>query len=177
MAYKELVHESIFREQGLIIYEIGYKIEDALLLIVKVRSTLCLKLDKLTGRDVLEAMLNYMENFNASSAHYKSSLTLKNVVEFLIFNPQFPKSLTYIIDSLLKEFKLLPKAKETLTTYEEVMLEARTILESVDLDALIHIKEEEGVYMELDTILSQLSDLFLKCSDTFSHTYFSHYDE
>jgi uncharacterized circularly permuted ATP-grasp superfamily protein/uncharacterized alpha-E superfamily protein len=177
MAYKELVHESIFREQGLIIYEIGYKIEDALLLIVKVRSTLCLKLDKLTGRDVLEAMLNSMESFNAYRAHYKSSLTLKNVVEFLIFNPQFPKSLTYIIDSLLKEFKLLPKAKETLTTYEEVMLEARTILESVDLDALIHIKEEEGVYMELDTILSQLSDLFLKCSDTFSHTYFSHYDE
>lgn len=177
MAYKELVHESIFREQGLIIYEIGYKIEDALLLIVKVRSTLCLKLDKLTGRDVLEAMLNSMESFNAYRAHYKSSLTLKNVVEFLIFNPQFPKSLTYIIDSLLKEFKLLPKAKETLTTYEEVMLEARTILESVDLDSLIHIKEEEGVYMELDTILSQLSDLFLKCSDTFSHTYFSHYDE
>ncbi len=177
MAYKELVHESIFREQGLIIYDIGYKIEDALLLIVKARPMLCLKLDKLTGRDVLEAMLNSMESFNAYRAHYKSSLTLKNVVEFLIFNPQFPKSLTYIIDSLLKEFKLLPKAKETLTTYEEVMLEARTILESVDLDALLHIKEEEGVYMELDTILSQLSDLFLKCSDTFSHTYFSHYDE
>ena len=177
MAYKELVHESIFREQGLIIYEIGYKIEDALLLIAKARPMLCLKLDKLTGRDVLEDMLNSMESFNAYRAHYKSSLTLNNVIEFLIFNPQFPKSLTYIIDSLLKEFKLLPKAKETLTTYEEVMLEARTILESVDLDALLHIKEEEGVYMKLDTILSQLSDLFLKCSDTFSQTYFSHYDE
>lgn len=177
MAYKELVNESIFKEQGLIIYEIGYKIEDALLLIAKARPMLCLKLDKLTGRDVLEDMLNSMESFNAYRAHYKSSLTLNNVIEFLIFNPQFPKSLTYIIDSLLKEFKLLPKAKETLTTYEEVMLEARTILESVDLDALLHIKEEEGVYMKLDTILSQLSDLFLKCSDTFSQTYFSHYDE
>ena len=38
MAYKELVKESIFKEQGLFIYKIGYKIELALLLISKSRS-------------------------------------------------------------------------------------------------------------------------------------------
>lgn len=177
MAYKELVNESIFKEQGLIIYEIGYKIEDALLLIAKARPMLCLKLDKLTGRDVLEDMLNSMESFNAYRAHYKSSLTSKNVVEFLIFNTQFPKSLTNIVNSLLKEFQLLPKTKETLTTYEEVMIEAQSILESIDFDALFDIKDNEGVYMKLDTILSHLSELFLKCSNTFSNTYFSHYEE
>lgn len=177
MAYKELVNESLFKEQGLIIYEIGYKIEDAVLLIAKARPMLCLKLDKLTGRDVLEGILTSMESFNAYRAHYKTSLTLKNVVEFLIFNPQFPKSITYIVDSLLKEFKLLPKAKHTLTTYEEVMLKAKKILESADLDELMDIKEEEGVYVKLDSMLSELSDLFLKCSNTFSNTYFSHYDE
>ena len=156
MAYKELVNESIFREQGLIIYEIGYMIEDALLLIAKARPMLCLKLDKSVGHDVLEGMLNSIESFNAYRAHYKSSLTLKNVVEFLIFNPQFPKSLMYIIDHLLKEFKLLPKAKKIFTSYEQMMLEARTILESLDVDKLIIIKEEEGVYMELDTVLSAI---------------------
>lgn len=177
MAYKELVNESIFREQGLIIYEIGYMMEDALLLIAKARPMLCLKLDKSVGHDVLEGMLNSMESFNAYRAHYRSSLTLKNVVEFLIFNPQFPKSITYIVDTLLKEFKLLPKAKKTLTSYEGTMLKARTILHDMDLDVLIDIKEEEGVYMELDAVLSQLSDLFLECSNEFSNTYFSHHDE
>ena len=177
MAYKELVNESIFKEQGLIIYELGYKIEDALLLIAKARPMLCLKLDKSVGHDVLEGMLNSMESFNAYRAHYRSSLTLKNVVEFLIFNPQFPKSITYIIENLLKEFKLLPKAKDTLTSYEKVMLDARTLLESVSLNDLMKIKDEEGVYMELDTVLSQLSDLFLECSNEFSNTYFSHNDE
>ena len=177
MAYKELVNESIFKEQGLIIYELGYKIEDALLLIAKARPMLCLKLDKSVGHDVLEGMLNSMESFNAYRAHYRSSLTLKNVVEFLIFNSQFPKSITYIIENLLKEFKLLPKAKETLTSYEKVMLDAHTLLESVSLDDLMKIKDEEGVYMELDTVLSQLSDLFLECSNEFSNTYFSHNDE
>ena len=177
MAYKELVKDSIFKEQGLILYHIGYKIEDALLLISKAKSMLCLKLDKSIGHDVLEGMLNSIESFNAYRAHYRSSLTLENVVDFLIFNPQFPKSLMYIIDNLLTEFKLLPKAKNTLTTYEETMLEARLLLRSMDAKSLMKIKEEEGVYVELDEMLSQLSDLFLECSNEFSNTYFSHYDE
>ncbi|CAA6811778.1 MAG: Protein containing domains DUF404, DUF407, DUF403 [uncultured Sulfurovum sp.] len=177
MAYKELVNESIFREQGLLIYEIGYRMEDALLLIAKARPMLCLKLDKSVGHDVLEGMLNSMESFNAYRAHYRSSLTLRNVVEFLVLNPQFPKSLTYIVDTLLKEFTLLPKVKETETSYEKLMLQARRILQRIDLDVLINIKEEEGVYMELDAVLSQLSDLFLECSNAFSNTYFSHHDE
>ncbi|MEN8727706.1 MAG: circularly permuted type 2 ATP-grasp protein, partial [Sulfurovum sp.] len=177
MAYKELVKDSIFKEQGLILYHIGYKVEDALLLISKAKSMLCLKLDKSVGHDVLEGMLNSIESFNAYRAHYRSSLTLENVVEFLIFNPQFPKSLMYIIDSLLNEFKLLPKAKGTLTSYEEKMMDARLLLESMELKSILEIKEEEGVYVEFDEMLSQLSDLFLECSNEFSNTYFAHYDE
>jgi len=178
MAYKELVNESIFKEQGLILYDIGYKIEDALLLVSKARSMLCLKLDKSTGHDVLEGMLNSIESFNAYRAHYKSSLTLENVVDFLILSPQFPKSLTYITDELLKEFKLLPKAKEdTSTPYEEAIIEVKSLLESIDLKSFMTIKEEEGVYAKLDNILAQVSDLFLECSNEFSNTYFAHYDE
>jgi uncharacterized alpha-E superfamily protein len=177
MAYKELVRESIFKEQGLILYDIGYKIEEGLLLISKARSILCLKLDKSIGHDVLEGMLNSMESFNAYRAHYKTTLTLENVVDFLILNPQFPKSLTYITESLLKEFKQLPKAKQAMTSYEEAMIECQALLKSMELETLIQIKEEEGVYVELDKVLSQLSDLFLECSNAFSNTYFSHNDE
>jgi uncharacterized alpha-E superfamily protein len=159
------------------LYDIGYKIEEGLLLISKARSILCLKLDKSIGHDVLEGMLNSMESFNAYRAHYKTTLTLENVVDFLILNPQFPKSLTYITESLLKEFKQLPKAKQAMTSYEEAMLECQTLLKSMDLETLIQIKEEEGIYVELDKVLSALSDLFLECSNAFSNTYFSHYDE
>lgn len=177
MAYKELVRESIFKEQGLILYDIGYKIEEGLLLISKARSILCLKLDKSIGHDVLEGMLNSIESFNAYRAHYKSSLTLENVVDFLILNPQFPKSLTYMTESLLKEFKQLPKANKTVTSYEVTMLKVEELLKSMDLQTMLQIKEEEGIYVELDKLLSLLSDLFLECSNEFSNTYFSHYDE
>ncbi len=177
MAYKELVKESIFREQGLILYDIGYNIEAALLLISKSRSMLCIKLDRSIGYDVLEGMLNSLESFNAYRAHYRSSITLENVVDFLIFNPQFPKSLTYITKKLLKEFKQLPKAKEYLTSYEKPIAKAQELLQSTELASLMQIKDEEGVYTQFDKILSKLSQLYLECSNEFSNTYFSHYDE
>ncbi len=177
MAYKQLVYESVFRAQGYLLYEIGFQIEDSLLLISKAKSMLCIKLDKSVGHDVLEGMLNSIESFNAYRAHYRSSLSLKNVLEFLILNKQFPKSIGYIIDDLLREFKLLPKAKKETTSYEKALLQAKELLESVDLNALLETKEEDGVYMELDKVLSELSTLFLECSNEFSNTYFSHYDD
>ncbi len=177
MAYKQLVYESIFREQGFILYEIGLQIEDALLFISKAKSMLCIKLDKSIGHDVLEGMLNSLESFNAYRAHYRTSLALDTVLEFLILNNQFPKSIAYIADNLLKEFKLLPKIKKELTSYEKSVIQAQLLLESMDLKTLLDIKEEDSVYLELDNILSQLSDLFLECSNEFSNTYFSHYDE
>jgi len=177
MAYKELVRESIFKEQGLILYDIGYKIEDALLLISKARSMLCLRLEKSIGSDVLEGMLNSIESFNAYRAHYKSALSLENVLDFVVLNTQFPKSLSYIADKLLNEFKLLPKTKATVTSYEEAILKAQAILTSIDMKTLTNIKEEDGVYTQLDAVFAQLSDLFSECSDKFSHTYFSHYED
>ncbi|MEA3523285.1 MAG: alpha-E domain-containing protein, partial [Campylobacterota bacterium] len=177
MAYKELVNESVFKEQGLILFDVGCKIENALLLISKARSMLCLKLDKSIGHDVLEGMLNSMGSFNAYRAHYKSSLTLENVVDFLVLNSQFPKSLTYITDALLQEFTSLPKAKDYLNTYEAPITKALKLLESLDVEFLLQSSDNEGVYTKLDAILEELSDLYLECSNEFSNTYFSHYDE
>jgi uncharacterized alpha-E superfamily protein len=177
MAYKELVKESMFKEQGLFIYTIGYKIELALLLISKSRSMLCFKLDRFIEHDVLEGILNSLESFNAYRAFYRSSLNLENVVDFLILNPQFPKSLIYITTQLIQEFKLLPKAKISLSSYEKPIVEAQKLLESTSLESLMQIGEDEGIYKKLDTLLVTMASLYLECSNEFSNTYFSHYDE
>ena len=176
MAYKELVRESIFKEQGLILYDIGCRIENSLLLISKARSMLCLKLDKSVGNDVLEGILNSLGSFNAYRAHYKSSLTLENVVDFLIFNTQFPKSLRYITESLLQEFKSLPKANSCASS-EAPITAAKELLINANTEDILHSSDVDGVYTKLDNILAEISKLYLECSDKFSHTYFSHNDE
>lgn len=176
MAYKELVRESLFKEQGLILYDIGCRIENSLLIISKARSMLCLKLDKSVENDVLEGILNSIGSFNAYRAHYKSSLTLENVVDFLIFNTQFPKSLRYITESLLEEFKSLPKASSCASS-EAPITAAKELLINAKIEDILRTSDVDGVYIKLDNMLAEISNLYLECSDKFSHTYFSHYDE
>jgi uncharacterized alpha-E superfamily protein len=177
LAYKELVEESMFREQGLVLYDIGYRIESVQLLISKARSLLCLRQEKAAEYELLEALLNTCESFNAYRAHYRSALQLENVIEFLLLNPQYPKSLTYQTQKLLSDLKDLPKSRTHLTEYEAPIFQAYSRLKLATANALVVYEESDGVYKELDTLLSDLSDLFMKASDEFSKTYFSHYDE
>lgn len=177
IAYKELVKESIYKEQGLILFDIGYRIENALLLISKARSIMCQKVEKSVEYDILEGLLNSIESFNAYRTKYKSSLLLRNVVEFLIFNKQFPKSLTYITEDLLHELKSLPKSKSELSSYENPILKASELLKSLEIDEMLHSREDDVIYFRFDEILSQLSQFYIECSNELSKTYFSHYGE
>lgn len=179
MAYKELIDESIFKEQGLILYDIGCKIEISQLLISKLRSLLTLKLDKLLEYDVLDSMLNSYESYNSYRAYYKSSLDLKNVLDFLLFNTKYPKSLIYIITQLLEDLKELPKNSHSsrLSNFEEPVFKAFSMITLANSNKLLEIKEDEFIYKELENFLSIISDLLSKTSEELTKTYFSHYNE
>ncbi|MDD2789125.1 MAG: circularly permuted type 2 ATP-grasp protein [Sulfurimonas sp.] len=177
MAYKELVQESIFKEQGLLLYEIGSKIEDTILLLSLCRSLMTLDIDKSMEYDILDSLLHTMESFNAYRAHYKSSLMLENVVEFVVLNRQFPKSIIHICKELIDDFKILPKSKEIVSDYEEPIYKAYKILESMEISKVLRLKEDEVVFFEFDRLLAELSQLYIDCSNEFTKTYFSHNDE
>ena len=178
MAYKELVKESMFKEQGLVIYDIGFKIESVLMFLSKIRSLLCLEVEKSLQSELLEALLISMEGLNAYRAHYKGPLQMENVLELLIFNKKFPKSLAYISAKLIREFKELPKAKESVASYEEPIYKAKAYIESKRLEELLRLDEKtNSVYEELDIIAATLSNYFIECSNEFTKTYFSHSDE
>ncbi|MCR8711350.1 circularly permuted type 2 ATP-grasp protein [Aliarcobacter butzleri] len=179
MAYKELIDESIFKEQGLILFDIGCKVEISQLLISKLRSLLTLKLDKLLEYDVLDSMLNSYESYNSYRTYYKSSLDLKNVLDFLLFNTKYPKSLIYIIKELLEDLKELPKTinNSRLSNFEEPVFKAFSMITLTNTDKLLETKEDEFIYKELENFLSIISDLLSKTSEELTKTYFSHYNE
>ena len=66
-------------------------------------------------------MLNSYESYNSYRAYYKTSLHLENVVDFLIFNTKYPKSLVYILTQLLEDLKELPNNTDSshLSNFEE----------------------------------------------------------
>ena len=167
MAYRELIDESIFKEQGLILYDIGCKIEISQLLISKLRSLLTLKLDKLIEYDVLDSMLNSYESYNSYRAYYKSSLDLENVLDFLIFNTKYPKSLIYIINQLLSDLKELPKNANSphLSSFEEPVFKVFSMITLTTTQKLLETNEDDYVYKKLDEFLSILSDLLTQTSE------------
>lgn len=179
MAYRELIDESMFKEQGLILYDIGSKIEISQLLIAKLRSLLTLKLDKLIEYDVLDSMLNSYESYNSYRAYYKSSLDLENVLDFLMFNTKYPKSLIYIITQLLSDLKELPRNinNSHLSNFEEPVFKVFSMITLSNTQKLLESDEEEYVYTQLDEFLSTISNLLTETSEELTKTYFSHYNE
>ncbi len=176
MAYKELINESIFKEQGLILFDIGGKIEIALLLISKLRSLLTMKHDKMLQYEVLDSLLNSYESYNSYRAYYQSSLDLSNVIEFLIFNTKYPKSLIYIITDLLANLKELPKQKNSdyFNRYEEPIFKVYSKIKLSNPTELLKINKNQFWYEKLEEFLSELSSLLILASDELTKTYFSH---
>ncbi|ADG94748.1 protein of unknown function DUF404 [Arcobacter nitrofigilis DSM 7299] len=179
MAYKELIDESIFKEQGLILYDIGCKLEASQLLISKMRSLLTTKLDNILEYDILDSMLNSYESYNSYRAHYKSSLDLENIIEFLLFNTKYPKSLIYIINELLQNLKELPYInKDThLSDFEAPIFKIYSMLKLSNAKSLLKTKDEDFIYKKFDNLLSKASLHLAESSEELTKTYFSHYNE
>lgn len=179
MAYKELIQESLFIDQGSLIYEIGARIERAQLMISKARSLLIPLMDPLEEYELLEVLLASCESLNAYRARYRTTYDIRKVIEFLLLDIRFPKSLIAEIDALSKLFPLLPKYQNVGegNPYDEALFEVRTMLSVSDIESLIGCSEGEYVRNVLDQLLSNLSDQLITVSNEFSKTYFSHYGE
>lgn len=179
MAYKELIEDSLFEEQGLVLYEIGARLERSQLLISKSRSMLTSVYDPFTEYEVLETLLGSCESMNAYRAHYRSSIELPHVSEFLLLDIQFPKSLISEVDKLLKALPQLPKFKNEiyLSRYEEPLFEAFSLLRLTRIEVLCELQTNEYIRENMDKLLSDVADKLIIASDELSKTYFAHYDE
>ncbi len=179
MAYKALIEETLFEEQGLVLYDIGARLERAGLLIAKGRAMLTSVYEPFVEYEVLEALLGTSESLNAYRAHYRSSIDIVHVSEFLLLNRHFPKSLISEIDQLLKALPKLPKFKHEmyLSRYEEPLFEAFSLLRLERIENLCILKEDVFVRDEMEVLLSSIANKLIVAANELSKTYFSHYDE
>ena len=104
-------------------------------------------------------------------------MVLENVIEFVILNKKFPKSIISVCKELLAEFKMLPKSGDIMSAYEEPIHKAYKILNSLNVAKLLERKEDEIIYFTFDKYLAELSKLYIDAANEFTKTYFSHNDE
>jgi uncharacterized alpha-E superfamily protein len=118
-----------------------------------------------------------MSNEGLVNYRYKYRMPLEHslVLDFLLFDPNNPRSLVYQVDRLKALLKLLPKNQgEHLTEYERLIGEADRLLKRADRAALASVDEEGIAYKRLDDFLSSLYAVLAAIPGIISKTYFKH---
>lgn len=176
IAFMGLIEESILVSQGLLLYFIGLQMEQAMLSISKFRSLLVFNYDEPIQYDILESLLTSHESLNIYRYSYRSYLSLENVISLIILDKEYAKSLTYQIQRIKKDIDRLPvSAKTEAFSEHKLKIEAAyTKIQQVSIDALLQLNEEGTMRIELDALLSDLSDLLHETSMAVSNTYFNH---
>ncbi len=176
VAFIGLNRESISREQGWIMLDLGRKIEQSLLLISMLKATMTASLSEQVEYNLLQAVL--MSNENLVNYRYKYRLPVQNslVLDLMLFDPNNPRSLTYQVDRLKAHLQNLPKTNNghALTGYERLIIEADTLLKLVNKQEISNPDKESRTYKKLDEFLEKLYDLLSGIPGMISKTYFKH---
>ena len=179
-AYKELIRESISKEEGLIFYQIGSKVEMAMLLISQIRSLLTFRYDRNREHEVLQFILNAHEGYTSYRAYYKSNLHLNLVLKFLIFQKNYSKSLASLMTALNRQTQSLiqmDKMQMRFYSSSNYIQKILALIDETEVQDLINECDGSYVYCELDTFLDKLASLLNEFSHEFTKNYFTHYYE
>jgi uncharacterized alpha-E superfamily protein len=176
VAFIGLNRESISREQGWLMLDMGRKIEQCILLSSMLRATLVNKYDDQVDYNLQEALLISNECLVNFRYKYRSLLQLPLVLDLMIFDPNNPRSLVYQLDRLKKNLGNLPKTMgdHTILAHDLLIAEAYSLLKHTDKEKLSVLDEEAGQHINLDDFLSKMYELLSGIQSTISKTYFIH---
>lgn len=176
VAFIGLNRESISREQGWMVLDIGRKIEQGLLLLNMLRTTLVNRSSPQVEYNLRQSVLMSHESLVNYRFKYRQPIDARLVLDFMLFDPKNPRSLAYIVNRLNAHLKQLPgdHAGHALTEYQRLILEADTLLKLADREPFTVADCEEPVYTQLDQFLSRLYTLLAAIPDVISKTYFKH---
>jgi uncharacterized alpha-E superfamily protein len=176
VAFIGLNRESISREQGWILLDVGRKIETSLLLITLLRTTLVNRSSDPVEYHLQQSVLMSNESLVNYRYKYRMPITLGLVLDLMLFDPNNPRSLIYQVNRLKVYLSNLPKNPGAywLTEYERLILEADTLLKLADKDELTLAGPADKEYRVLNNFLSKMYGLLSGIPDVISKTYFKH---
>jgi uncharacterized circularly permuted ATP-grasp superfamily protein/uncharacterized alpha-E superfamily protein len=176
VAFIGLNRESISREQGWILLDLGRKIEQSLLLINMLKVTMVGRYSDQVEYNLQQSVL--MSHESLVNYRYKYRMPISNglVLDLMLFDPNNPRSLTYQIDRLKAYLKNLPRGLDGhgIPEYKRLILEADALLKQADREELALADAEWNEYQRLDEFLSKMYMLLAAIPDVISKTYFKH---
>lgn len=179
IAFIGLIEESILVDQGLLLYFIGFQMEQAIMTVDKSRALLTIRYDEEVEYEILESLLNSHESLNIYRYSFKSYLNVENVIKLILLDDSYSRSLKYQLNRIQKDIFRLPKRTDDdeLTFVQKSILKACDIVENARASVLIHVDNDAFTRSQLEELLAALSDVVHQTSMSLTDTYFNHSDE
>lgn len=176
LAFKGLNTESMTSEQGRLMYDTGRRIEQGILQASLVRSTLMFQQDEPVEYPLLEALLSGCESLNTYRYRYRSHLQTQAVIDLLLLDTTYPRSVAYQLAQLQIHLAGLPKsyASNRLSEEERLVWEAFTALGLSDAGQLLRPNEKTGMREELDALLAKMGSLLARTATVITQKFFNH---
>jgi uncharacterized circularly permuted ATP-grasp superfamily protein/uncharacterized alpha-E superfamily protein len=176
VAFSGLVAESMTRESGWQLLDLGRRLERGLGLISLLRATLVPHLDEAVQRQLMETLLGICDSLNTFRRRYRSYMHLPTVLELLLMDEEHPRSLAYQLEQLRWHITALPRdrQRERFGADERCLLEAYSRLRLAEVSQLSRMDEESGDQVLLDELLAGQAQSLWRLSEIITTTYFSH---
>ena len=175
-AFLGMNRESVRREQGWNIMDLGRKLEQTLYIISLLRSVFQKKQKEQVEHELLESVMIASQSLITYRYTYRDHLQLPLALELLMLDTNYPKSLAYLVKKIKRYVSLLPKeGKEIpLSDRQRNIQEADSLLKLADTVALTKYDPDSKEYVALTNFLDKLYSLIADTSMLISKTYFKH---
>jgi len=176
VAFIGLTTESMTREAGWLMLDSGRRLEHSLTLIALLRATVVQRHEPALQNQLLEAVLISTDSLSIYRRRYRSFIKLPMVLELLLMDETHPRSLAYQLHRLSDHIGALPRerGKGQLSEEERLILKAYTDLRLVKVSELVNVADDVGVYSELESVLSAMTELLWRLYEVLAQAYFSH---
>ncbi len=174
-AFSGLASESMTRESGWLLLQIGRKLESSLAIIALLRATVVLKHDDILQHKLLESILHVTDSFSLYQRRYRSAKRLPMVLELLLMDEKHPDALLFQLSVLKDNLASLPGdvTRNRLRKEDALILKAYTTLKLATCEQLL-LETESGIYDNLDQLLSELGEYLSAISESITLSYFNH---
>ncbi|HEY6505849.1 MAG TPA: circularly permuted type 2 ATP-grasp protein, partial [Chitinophagaceae bacterium] len=175
-AFLGMNRESVRREQGWNIMDLGRKLEQTLYIITLLKSVVQSKQEEQVEHELLESVMIASQSLITYRYTYRDHLQLPMALELLMLDTNYPKSLAYLVKKIKRYISLLPKeGKEIpLSNKKRNIEEADSLLKLADVIKLTKHDPHTMEYTELNKFLDKLYTLVSDTSLLISKTYFKH---
>jgi uncharacterized alpha-E superfamily protein len=175
-AFLGMNRESVRREQGWNMLDLGRKLEQSLYIITLLQSVFQQKQPAQVEHELMESVMNASQSLITYRYTYRDHLQLPLALELLLLDNNYPKSLAYLVKKIKRYVQLLPAGENGLPPNEKSarMEEADSVLERADIIRLSRCENESDEFIQLHKFLDKLYSLLADTSILISKTYFRH---